>query len=126
MAHLQLGSSNAQVEHSNTAILRAAKQIAQCCNAAVIGIVVGQQTQIIYGKGYALLDFLTAQDYLEEKIVAKAFKLDSMLIGWKDTRQARRAILDALTLLKLATQVTVLEILENDDKKESVKRLNEP
>ncbi len=203
MVHLQLGSSNAQIEHSNTAVLQAAKQIAQRCNAAVIGIVVGQQTQMIYGKGYALIDFFDReQDYLEEKIAAeevlfraafkghdqsvewrsvvtmepivdfivaqacsvdliitgvtpsdfyegpnsahageivmqagrpvlavplasKEFKLENMLIGWKDTREARRAIVDALPLLKLATQVTVLEIVAKDDKKDTVKRLNE-
>ena len=54
MVHLQLGSSNAQVEHSNAAVLHATKHIAQRCNASVIGIAVGQQTQIIYGEGYAL------------------------------------------------------------------------
>ena len=203
MVHLQLGSSNAQLEQSNTAVLHAAKQIAQRCNAGVIGIVVGRQTQIIYGEGYALLDFFDReQDYLLEKIAAeevlfraafkgydksvvwhsvvttepvvnfivaqacsadliitgmtssdfyegpnsahageivmqagrpvlavpiatKEFQLENMLIGWRDTREARRAIVDALPLLKLATQVTVLEIVAKDDKKDTVKRLNE-
>ena len=203
MVHLQLGSSNAQLEQSNAAVLQAAKQIAQRCNAAVIGIVVGQQTQMIYGKGYALIDFFDReQDFLEEKIAAKEvmfraafnghdqsvewcsvvtmepvlnfivaqacradliitgitpsdfyegpsiahageivmqagrpvlavsvasnpFKLENMLIGWKDTREARRAIADAVPLLKLATKVTVFEIVAIDDKKDSVKRLNE-
>lgn len=203
MVHLQLGSSNAQIEHLNAAVLHAAKQIAQRCNAAVIGIVVGQQTQMIYGKGYALIDFFDREQvYLEEKIAAeevsfrvafkgydqsvewrsvvtmepvvdfivaqacsadliitgvtpsdfyegpnsahageivmqagrpvlavslasKEFKLENMLIGWKDTREARRAISDALPLLKLAKQVTVLEIVAKDDKKDTVKRLNE-
>ena len=203
MVHLQLGSSNAQVEYSNAAVLHASRQIAQRCNAAVIGIMAGQQAQMIYGEGYALLDFFNReQDYLEEKIAAeevlfraafngydksvewrsvitmdrvldfivaqarsadliitgvtssdfyevpnsahageivmqsgrpvlavpiatKQFKLENMLIGWKDTREARRAIADALPLLKLATQVTVLEIVAKDHKKESVRRLNE-
>lgn len=35
-----------------------------------------------------------------------------ILIAWKDTREARRAIVDALPLLSLATEVTVIEILE--------------
>lgn len=35
-----------------------------------------------------------------------------ILVAWKDTREARRAIVDALPLLSLATEVTVVEILE--------------
>ena len=203
MVHLQLGSSNVQLEHSNAAVLYASRQIAQRCNAAVIGIVVGQQTQMIYGEGYGLIDFFNReQGYLEEKIAAEEvifkeafngydksvewrsvvtmepvvdfivaqarsadliitgvtssdfyegpnsahageivmqsgrpvlavpiasnqFKLDNMLIGWKDTREARRAIIDALPLLKLATQITVLEIVAKNHKKDSEKRLDE-
>ena len=35
-----------------------------------------------------------------------------VLVAWKDTREARRAIVDALPLLSLAAEVTVVEILE--------------
>ena len=69
MVHLQLGHSNAQAEQANAAVMHAAKQIAKRCNAAVIGVMVGQQTQMIYGKGYALIDFFDReQAFLEEKI----------------------------------------------------------
>ena len=196
MVHLQLG-------HSNEAVLHAAKQIAKSCKAAVIGIVVGQQTQMIYGKGYALIDFFDReQAHLEEKVAAeeaifraafkghahhvkwqslitmepmvdfivaqacnadliitgiaptdfyegpnsvhageivmqsgrpvlavpvsgKPFKLDHMLIGWKDTREARRVIIDALPLLKLAKEITVLQITAEDDEAATIKRLND-
>lgn len=39
-------------------------------------------------------------------------KLDlrSVLVGWKDTREARRATEDALPILKLADRVTVVEV----------------
>lgn len=33
-----------------------------------------------------------------------------IFVGWKDTRESRRAVLDALPLLKRAAQVTVMEI----------------
>ena len=36
--------------------------------------------------------------------------LDHAVVAWKDTREARRAIADALPLLKLAQKVTVVEI----------------
>lgn len=58
-------------------------------------------------------------------VTSNQFNLENMLIGWKDTREARRAIADALPLLKLATKVTVFEIVPIDEKKDSVKRLNE-
>ena len=35
---------------------------------------------------------------------------DSVVIGWKDTRETRRAVVDALPLLKQAGRVTVVEI----------------
>ena len=196
MVHLQLG-------HPNTAVLQAAKQIAQRCHAAVIGIIVGQQTLMIYGQGYQLVDFFDReQTILEEKIAtekllfeaafkehgkpvnwlsivtmepavdyvvahssradliitgaspsdfyegpnyanasgivmqsgrpvlavptnAQAFKLDNMLIGWKETREAKRAIADAIPLLQLATQVIVFEIVAKDNQESAAERLNE-
>ena len=41
-------------------------------------------------------------------------KLASVVIGWKDTREARRAVFDALPLLQKAKEVTVVEIIESD------------
>ena len=38
--------------------------------------------------------------------------LRSVLIAWKDTAEARRAVADALPLLRKATDVTVVEIVE--------------
>lgn len=41
---------------------------------------------------------------------AERLDLDHVLIGWKDTREARRAVADALPLLGAARRVTVAEI----------------
>ena len=41
-------------------------------------------------------------------------KLASVVVAWKDTREARRAVVDALPLLQRAKEVTVVEIIEND------------
>lgn len=41
--------------------------------------------------------------------------LHHVLVGWKGTRECRRAVADALPLLKLAYQVTVTEIAEDSD-----------
>lgn len=42
-------------------------------------------------------------------------KLGSIVVGWKDTRESRRAVVDALPLLQKAKEVTVVEIIENDE-----------
>ncbi|MEO8060503.1 MAG: universal stress protein [Burkholderiales bacterium] len=41
---------------------------------------------------------------------ASTLKLDRALVAWKDTRETRRAVSDALPLLKHATAVTVAEL----------------
>ena len=195
MVHLPIG-------HANAELLHITRSLAERLNSHVIGMMVGQPTQMIYGKGYALLDFFDKeQAHIEQKIaeseaqfreVFKGFsktiewrstitrepmagyivaeacsadiivtsvspsdfyegpnavnageiimqvgrpvivvpnaiknlKLENILIGWKDTREARRAIADALPILKLATQVTVLAITDEDEKVAVTKRLD--
>jgi len=43
---------------------------------------------------------------------ADELKLEQVVIGWKDTREAQRATFDALPLLKKAAHVTVVEICD--------------
>src|SRR4249920_551602 len=40
--------------------------------------------------------------------------LRSVLVGWKDTAEARRAVSDALPLLREATEVRIVEIVEDE------------
>lgn len=194
MVHLRLG-------HTNDAVLHSSRYLAERFNANVIGIIVGQQTQMIYGRGYALLDFFDReQAHIEQKIAEaetsfkNAFKgfsksiewrstitrepmadyilantcsadivitgiaasdfyegpyavnsseiimqagrpvlvipeearpvgFENILIGWKDSREARRAIIDALPILQQAKNVTVLEMTDKDNKEAADKRL---
>ena len=55
--------------------------------------------------------------------VAEEFTLDNILVGWKDTREARRAVADALPLLRLAKQISIVEIAAKDDLVNAEKRL---
>jgi nucleotide-binding universal stress UspA family protein len=48
-----------------------------------------------------------------------------VVIGWKDTREARRAVQDALPLLGLATRVTIVEACSEDEDKSALARLND-
>jgi nucleotide-binding universal stress UspA family protein len=41
---------------------------------------------------------------------ADKLRLERIVVGWKETREARRAVMDALPLLKWATHVAVVEI----------------
>lgn len=42
-------------------------------------------------------------------------RLEYVVVAWKDTREARRAAVDALPLLKKAVQVRIIEVAEMDD-----------
>jgi nucleotide-binding universal stress UspA family protein len=51
-------------------------------------------------------------------------KLDWAMVGWSDTREAHRAIVDALPLLRLAKLVHVLEIAPEPELTEAAARLD--
>jgi len=46
----------------------------------------------------------------------KSLGLDHILVAWNDTREARRAVADALPLLKKAARVTVHEVAREDNR----------
>ena len=47
-------------------------------------------------------------------LAARQLKLEHAIVGWKDTRESRRAILDAVPLLQKTAKVTVVEIAAPD------------
>jgi nucleotide-binding universal stress UspA family protein len=55
----------------------------------------------------------------------ETFRGEHVVIGWKDTREARRAVRDALPLLQRATQVTIVEACGPDDEKTALGRLDD-
>ena len=48
--------------------------------------------------------------------------LDRLVIGWKDTRETRRAVADALPFLKKAEHVAIAEIADETDRADALKR----
>ena len=46
----------------------------------------------------------------------KSLSAEHVVVGWKDTREARRAVYDALPLLRKAARVLVVEIVEASEK----------
>jgi nucleotide-binding universal stress UspA family protein len=49
-------------------------------------------------------------------------KLKNVLVAWKDTREARRAVADALPLLQRAEQVNVVEVIEKESNRASAEQ----
>lgn len=56
----------------------------------------------------------SGRPFLVIPTAAKSFAVDHAVVGWKDTREARRAIQDALPFLHEARRVTVVEFCESD------------
>lgn len=56
---------------------------------------------------------------------AKALRFEGALIGWKDTRESRRAVVDALPLLGEVDDVVVLEIAALDELDAACRRVND-
>jgi nucleotide-binding universal stress UspA family protein len=48
---------------------------------------------------------------------AEHLALNRVMVAWKDTREARRAVADALPLLAKAKDVVVVEVVEEDDQR---------
>lgn len=82
---------------------------------------------IVIEKGGRSIDFYRAADtgaailgagrpFLVVPGAVKSLTADHVVVGWKDTREARRAVQDALPFLHEAKRVTVIEICENDQK----------
>ncbi len=44
----------------------------------------------------------------------KSLVADNVVVGWKDTREARRAVMDALPFLEKAKRVTIVQMCEED------------
>ncbi|THD70464.1 MAG: universal stress protein [Bradyrhizobium sp.] len=55
----------------------------------------------------------------------KSLQAEHVVIGWKDTREARRAVADALPFLHEAKRVTVIEICERDQMQAARLRLDD-
>jgi len=54
-----------------------------------------------------------------------ALRGEHVVIGWKDTREARRAVRDALPFLQRATRVTIVEACGPGEEKAAVGRLDD-
>jgi nucleotide-binding universal stress UspA family protein len=52
-------------------------------------------------------------------------KGDKVVVGWQDSREARRAVSDALPFLHEASEVTVVEVCETNERAQAQSRVND-
>ena len=58
-------------------------------------------------------------------LATDALDLDRVVVGWKDAREARRAVVDALPFLKEAARVSIVEIVDESNMVEARQRLED-
>ena len=63
--------------------------------------------------------------FLVVPAAVKSLAADHVVVGWKETREARRAVQDALPFLHEAKRVTIFETCESDQKEAVRQHLND-
>lgn len=88
---------------------------ARCADLVITGLASGDFLDSSRAVDTGDLIMQAGRPVLIVPTAAARLELAHVLIGWKDTREARRAVADALPLLKQATQVSIVEIAAADD-----------
>jgi nucleotide-binding universal stress UspA family protein len=93
---------------------RPAAAMARLCRAADV-IVAGGVADDGFRQADAVeLALLSGRPVLVAPSSGRSLRAESILVAWKDTREARRALADALPLLAAAEDVVVLEVCTDD------------
>ena len=92
-------------------------------------VVIGQQTQGRHDKHRTLdpgevLVKLGRPALLVAPGVA-SLRAEHVVVAWKDTREARRAVLDAMPFLRTAKRVSVVEICSRDEERNALARIDD-
>ena len=88
---------------------------ARCADLVLTGVATGDLFDASRAVNTGELIMQTGRPVLIVPTTASTLKLDHVLVGWKDTRETRRAVSDALPLLKQATRVNVVEIAVEEE-----------
>lgn len=54
-----------------------------------------------------------------------SLRAEHVIVAWKDTREARRAVLDAMPFLRAAKRVSIVEVCTNDARQNASSRLDD-
>jgi nucleotide-binding universal stress UspA family protein len=89
-------------------------------------VIIGQTSGNAYGTldpGEAILKMGRPTLVVPEGVAS--VRAEHIVIGWKDTREARRAVSDALPFLQQATRVTIVEACGPGDEQTALGRLDD-
>lgn len=95
---------------------------ARCADLVLTGVATGDFLDASWAINTGELIMQTGRPVLLVPTNTSTLKLDHALIGWKDTRETRHAVSDALPMLKQTSRVSVVEIAVMDDMPAAVKR----
>jgi nucleotide-binding universal stress UspA family protein len=54
-----------------------------------------------------------------------SLRAEHVVVAWKDTREARRAVLDAIPFLRIAKRVSVVEVCTRDEERNALARIDD-
>ena len=118
--------SNAKIEWRAAKIYETvADYVSQQCSGADIVITGGIEAGSFSSENPGNIVMQAGRPVLMVPESVTKLKLKHAAIAWKNTREARRAIADALPFLKLAKHVTLLQIGHKDEHKRLVEELTE-
>lgn len=100
----------AYVEAPNRSLVASAR----CADLIVTGSRQGRDVSYLRSVDIGELVLTAGRPVLVAASGVAAIKAEKIVVGWKDTREARRAVSDALPLLKAAGDVVVATINEGD------------
>ena len=96
---------------------------ARCADLVITGVSTGDLVDASRAVNTGALVMQVGRPVLVVPAAVTELKLERVLVGWKDTRETRRAVSDALPLLAQAAHVSVVEIATEEDMTEARARL---
>jgi nucleotide-binding universal stress UspA family protein len=96
---------------------------ARCADLVVIGQKPGPGDYQTVDPGEAILKMGRPTLVVPEE--ARTLRAEHVVLGWKDTREARRAVRDALPFLQNATRVTIVEARGEGEEATALGRLDD-
>ena len=92
-------------------------------------VIIGQQTQGRHDDqrtldpGKVLLNVGRPVLLIAPGVVS--LRTEHVVVAWKDTREARQAVLDAIPFLRVFRRVSVVEVCDRDEKENALVRIND-
>ena len=110
---------------ARTPVARYIANEARCADLIITGIVAFELMDASRHTSIGDLVMRAGRPVLVVPSAGAKAPFERIVVAWKDTSEARRAIKDALPLLRRATDITIAEVVSEDGRDESVARLGD-